>query len=97
MSLAAQVGLSPSEWEDMTPSQFYAWTNGYLEKLENDRQLRQADIYNLAALIRAAVWSKHMPKYESVFHRNRKKKEMTDEQMYSAVLALNAMFGGESK
>ena len=55
----------------------------------------KANIYNLAALIRAAVWSKHMPKYNSVFPEKKKeKKEMTDEEMYRSVLALNALFGG---
>lgn len=97
MSLAAQAGLSPSEWEDMTPSQFYAWTESVIKKQEDEMRLRQAENYNLAALIRMAVWSKHMPRYESVFRHSRKKKEMTDEEMYSAVSALNKLFGGESK
>ena len=67
-----------------------------MEKLEYERQMRNADIYNLAALIRTAVWGKHMPKYDTVFRKTSRKREMTDEEMYSSVLALNALFGGNS-
>lgn len=67
-----------------------------MEKLESERQMRNADIYNLATLIRTAVWGKHMPKFDTVFRKTSRKKEMTDEEMYSQVLALNALFGGST-
>ena len=56
----------------------------------------KANIYNMAALIRSAVWSKHMPKYSSVFPE-KKKKEMTDDEMYRSVLGLNSAFGGNTE
>lgn len=63
--------------------------------LEEEDERKKAGIYNLAALIRTAVWGKRMPDYEQVFRR--KQKEMSDEAMYASVLALNAMMGGRTE
>lgn len=42
------------------------------------------------------VWDKYPPKYEEVFHDERKKNEpQTDDEMYAMVRKLNALFGGE--
>ena len=55
------------------------------------------EIYTLAGLIRTMVWAKHAPAYESVFPETARKKEMTDEQMYAQVCALNKLFGGNTE
>ena len=54
----------------------------------------KANIYNLSALIRVAIWGKRMPKYEQVFRGKRSRRKMSDEEMYNTVLALNGKWGG---
>lgn len=78
----------------MTPAAFNAWATGYVKTLKEDEERQKAGIYNLASLIRTAVWGKRFPDYEQVFPSS--KKEMSDEAMYAAVCALNAMMGGST-
>lgn len=40
------------------------------------------------------VWAKHAPSFEAAFPNDSAKKEMSDEQMYAQVRALNRLFGG---
>ena len=77
----------------MTPAAFGAYVQGYLQEQETQQELLAAQNYRLAAIIRAAVWSKRMPPYEH-FAPRKQKKVMTDEEMYQSVLALNAAMGG---
>lgn len=91
--IAGRVGLSPKEWEEMTPAAFHAYVEGYLEEQKAAAELQRRQNYNLAVMVRAAIGSKHMPKYNRLFPEKRKK-QMSDEEMYQQVLALNAMLGG---
>lgn len=95
MALAGRVGISPSEWENMTPAAFNAYVRGYLDDMESRQQMQTALNYQLAGMIRSAVWAKHMPRFEA-FTPKKKKKVMTDEEMYQSVLALNAALGGDA-
>ena len=79
----------------MTPAAFSAWTKGYIcTQKENDERMK-AWIYCHASLVRSAVWGRRMPDYEQIFARNRR--NMSDEEMYESVLALNAMIGGKKE
>lgn len=63
------------------------------EKAEDDARQDRGKIYDLAAAVRAMIWKKNVPSYDELFPGDRKK-EMTDEEMFAQVRALNAMFGG---
>lgn len=84
------MGISVREWEQMTPAELSLYADAYVEQNE----MREAYLYTLAALIRPMIWSEHPPEFESVFRSARKRKEMTDEQMFAVVQALNRQFGG---
>ncbi len=82
----------------MTPAELNLYADAYVERRREALRLEQINLYNLAALIRPMVWSKHPPRLERVFPQATRKepqKEMTDEQMYAQVVALNRLFGGE--
>lgn len=93
MELAAQIGLSVAEWRQMTPRELRIWADAFLTRLKRQEHDRKTDIYNLAGLTRAMIWSRHPPRYEDVFPE--KKGPMDDEAMYATVKTLNRLFGGE--
>ena len=97
MMLAARIGVSRSEWENMTPRELMLWSRAFREKVLDDAKMKRREIYTLAGLIRTMVWARHAPSYESVFPETARKKEMTDEQMYAQVCALNKLFGGKTE
>ena len=75
----------------MTPVEFSAFVKGF----EDREELGRRRDYNLAVLIRAAVRMKRMPKYEGIAKPRKKKHEqMSDEELFKAVQALNRMMGG---
>lgn len=80
----------------MTPVELNIYARADVKRRREEQKLSQANLYSLAALIRSMIWSKHPPSYEKVFPDEKAKaKEMTDDQMYATVRALNALFGGE--
>lgn len=81
----------------MTPAELQIYARAYEARRDAQQRATQINLYNLAALIRPMVWAKHPPSYEKAFPdgESEKKDEMTDEQMYATVRALNALFGGE--
>lgn len=94
MMLAARIGISRPEWAAMTPTELHVWSKAYREKLRDEAHSEKYNSYNLASLIRAMVWAKHAPSFEAVYPGEGKNKDMSDEQMYAQVLALNKLFGG---
>lgn len=94
--LAAALGISLHDWENMTPVELNLYARAYGSRRKAEQKLQQANIYSLAALIRSMVWSKHPPSYDRVFpDRESRAKQMSDDQMYAMVKGLNALFGGE--
>jgi len=80
----------------MTPVELNLYARAAAKRQREEQRLSQANLYSLAALIRSMVWSKHPPSYEKVFpDKSKNQEEMTDDQMYATVRALNALFGGE--
>ena len=82
----------------MTPAELKIYSDVYVEDLKLRRQRSQVDIYNLALLTRGMIWGRHAPKYEQVFPGSgsgQKRRQMTDDEMYANVRALNRALGGE--
>lgn len=78
----------------MTPRQLQLACDVYAQAKKEEIRMQSARIYSLASLIRTAVWGKRMPAFDRVFPEDKKKKEMTDEELYEQVRALNKLFGG---
>lgn len=96
--IAGRVGISPAGWENMTPSSFRAYVKGYLEEQRYQNETRQRQDYNLAVMVRAAIGEKRMPGYDRFYSEQKKHgkraQNMSDDQMFQQVLALNKALGG---
>lgn len=79
----------------MTPAQVTACARGYARGREERQKQRNLDLYNLAVLISRVTLSKNPISFAEAFPDQVTRKEMSDDQMYEAVRALNALFGGE--
>ena len=80
----------------MTPAQVTVYAEAYGKRRTDAQRRRNVDLYNLAVLINSVTLAKHPKSFEDIFPEQVKPKEdMTDEQMYSTVQMLNALFGGE--
>ena len=80
----------------MTPAQLNLYARAYAQRRQEEQRLTQANIYSLAALIRPMIWGKRPPSFEKAFPGAKQKpREMSDEEMYSQIKRLNALFGGE--
>lgn len=74
----------------------YASAVGRLRRQE--QELREANIYSAAMVLRACLFPKHAPALDEVFPHLKvaeKNEDMDDEALYRQVAALNRMFGGE--
>lgn len=76
----------------MTPAELNTWAGSWGADEERRQERERRSLYNLGAIIRAMVWGKRMPSFEEVFGAGTE--EMTDQQMYANVRALNALLGG---
>ncbi len=78
----------------MTPRELAWLLDACGEKTEEDVRITHAKIYALSGAVRTMIWAKHPPSYERMFPEDRRKKGMTDEEMFEQVRVLNALFGG---
>lgn len=84
--------MSLADWAELTPAELNACVRERNRLRMDEQELTQRNIYSLSSLIRAMVWAKIPPSYEDAYNS---RVDMTDEQMYAKVRALNALFGGE--
>ncbi len=89
------MGLTPAEFDDLTPAEFFAFADGYLKNAENEQEMAKMRIYSLACAIRTAIWGKRMPQYDQMFAKQKQKEQMTDEAMYQVCEALCRAYGGK--
>lgn len=100
MKLAALVGISISEFWEMTPYELNLYAETYFEKQKQDYKDKiSLEYYN-------AMWTiqwlgnklQHpRPLKEILDDMYKEKKIMTDDEMLEQVKILNAIFGGELK
>lgn len=93
---ALDIGLKPDEWRKMTPAELAMMQRAELRRREREQEERNAQAYILAGLVRRFTWDKVPPTYNEIFHpeKERLDGEMTDEELFEQVRALNAMLGG---
>jgi len=104
MELAATIGISITEFWELTPAEFFILVKGYEKRKEIEAQeymekvkIQQILMVKQAFLISRWVWQKKVDidRVLKSIIKEEKTKEMTDEQMLAQVKALNALFGGE--
>ena len=89
------MGLTPAEYNELTPAEFFAFADGYLTNVEKEQEMANMRIYSLACAVRTAIWGKRMPQYDQMFGRQKQKEQMTDEEMFQVCEALCMAFGGK--
>ena len=90
MELATSVGVSITEFWELTPFELGMVAKGYTKRQEQ----RQKESMYQAFLISRWVWAKKVD-IKKYLGENKPKRRMTDQEMLERVKALNALFGGE--
>jgi hypothetical protein len=100
LELAASIGITTTEFWDMTPFELNIYAENYANKMRDDIEEKITLAYLNSLWTVQWQGKKHQqprPLKEILASIGKEKNEMTDEQMLEKVKALNAMFGGEVK
>lgn len=89
MEVATSVGMSISEFWEVTPFELSLVVKGFNER----QKANQKDNMFQAYLISRWVWQKKVD-IEKILEVKKEKKVMTNQQMLENVKKLNALFGG---
>ncbi len=87
----------------MTPAELNLYARAQGERIRAEQKAVRGNLYSLSVLIRAMVWAKSPPSYETAFPGDEtafpgdaeKPKDMTDDEIYATIRALNAAMGGK--
>lgn len=90
LELATFIGISVSEFWEITPAELNIAARSYQER----RELEQKESIYQAYLISRWVWQKKVD-IEKILNFEKKKKIMTDDEMLEQVKVLNRLLGGE--
>lgn len=91
---ALRLGLTLTEYEDITPAELVLLLRIHRQREEDRRKEREADLYALACMTGQAVWGK-LECFDTLFGRDADHaQEMTAEEMLDQVRAINAALGG---
>lgn len=92
--MAAAIGLSIDEYEDMTPWELSVYADTYA-----DRQRQTAYLQGLIirGMIMSGLNSKRAPSFDDMFGISTSGNEpMDDDALFQAALAMNRALGGET-
>lgn len=89
MELATSIGMSITEFWEITPFELSMAARGYSKRQEQ----RQKESMYQAYLISRWVWAKKID-IKKYLGENKPKRRMTDEEMLEKVKTLNALMGG---
>lgn len=103
MELAFSIGISISEFWELTPYELIIAQRGFYKRKEYEAEEYEAKMKNQRVLmtiqayqISRWVWAKKLDIKEILKDmEGPAKKQMTNEQMLAQVKMLNALFGGE--
>lgn len=91
---ALRLGLTLTEYEDITPAELVLLLRIHRQREEDRRKEHEADLYTLACMTGQAVWGK-LERFDTLFGRDADHaQEMTAEEMLDQVRAINAALGG---
>lgn len=92
MELATFIGISISEFWEITPFELNIAIKSYAKK----KEMEQKESIYQAYLISRFVWQKKID-IKKILSFEKEKKVMTDNEMLEKVKVLNAVFGGTVK
>lgn len=90
MELATFIGISISEFWEITPFELSIVAKSFAKR----REMEQKESIYQAYLISRWVWAKRID-IKKVLNVKKEKEVMTDEEMLERVKALNKLFGGK--
>jgi hypothetical protein len=90
---AIHVGISLSEYNEMTPYELSLYIYDFNEKRKQETE----DKIALVRLGEALHRTTRLPTVKQLLEQSKPKKKMTSEEMLKVVKQLNAAFGGEVK
>jgi hypothetical protein len=90
LKTAILLGLSYSDWENITPYELSVCSEGYIER----KEMESHEAITMVWLGEHFHRSKRLPELNKLLNRTKQKKQMTDEEMLNTVKRLNAQFGG---
>ncbi len=93
MELAAQIGISITEFWQITPFELSIAAKGYSKRLDADTEIITQTNIIQAFLISRWVWQKRVD-IKKYLNTKNKKKTMTDKEMLEQVKVLNNLLGG---
>lgn len=90
LTVAGRMALAPTEFWQMTPKEFNAYLDGFVEREQEAHQNKMIQSYL------TAYWNrvKKMPSLKEVLDEPKTKQEKTPEQMLETIKRLNEAFGG---
>lgn len=101
MELAFSIGISVSEFWELTPYELRIAIRGFTKRKNAEAEEYKAKLKNesdlaiyQAYLISRWVWAKEVD-IDKILGTKEENKDMTNEQMLAQVKMLNRMFGGE--
>ncbi|MDD3892681.1 MAG: hypothetical protein PHE03_10325 [Bacteroidales bacterium] len=98
METAATIGISITDFWEMTPSELNIYAKAYAENKKQEYEEQISLAYINAMWTIQWLGKKHQqprPLKEILDSIGKEKRVMTDEQMLEQVKVLNALFGGE--
>lgn len=94
---AYKLGLTPDEFWNMIPRDFFKWQKGKIDGLKTDIKIKQQLAGLICATIANFAPNKKSKKYKIEDFIGKEKKQQTEKEMFNQVKRLNLMFGGEVK
>ena len=92
--MAAAIGLSIDEYEDMTPWELSVYADTYADR---QRQTAYLQGLTIRAMIMSGLSGKRAPSFDVMFGVSKSENEpMDDDALFRAVLAANGVLGGEN-
>ena len=98
MELATYIGISITEFWEITPYELSMALKGYNNRIKDELEIKRGLLTIQAYQIAGWVWKRPTKtELEKIIGGEKKKKTMTDDEMLAQVKALNTLFGGEVK
>lgn len=92
--MAAAIGLSIDEYEDMTPWELSAYADAYADR---QRQTAYLHALTIRAMVMSGLNGKRAPSYEAMFGNPKSgNDQMDDDALFQAMLTAHMALGGET-
>ena len=86
------MGICPEQWEKMTVRELNVYASAVGQLRRQEQELREANIYSAAMVLRACLFAKHAPALEEVFPHlkvAKKNEDMDDEAIERSIAEIN--------